>query len=34
MSKNNNPTYIIILAYSVEFIVLDKPMILVVNVLI
>ena len=34
MSKNKVPAYIILLAYSVEFIVLDKLMILVVNVLI
>ncbi len=34
MSKDKVPTYIILLANSVEFIVLDKLMILVVNVLI
>ena len=34
MSKDKVPTYIILLAFSVEFIVLDKPMILVVTVLI
>ena len=34
MSKDKDPTYIILLAYSIEFILLDKLMILVVNVLI